>query len=44
MSKNVTEYGKDISDILRDTPNSLRDLQGLINFFKFSPLLYICGN
>lgn len=34
MSKNVTEYGKEITDILRDTPNSLQGLQGLITLYQ----------
>ncbi len=33
MSKNVTEYGREIADILRGTPNSRRDLQGLITLY-----------
>ncbi len=36
LSKSVPEYGKEIADILRDTPHSLRDLQGLIGLYMDS--------
>ncbi len=34
MSKNVTEYGKEIADIMKATPDSLQDLQYIINWYS----------
>ena len=33
LGKSVTEYGKEIADILSGTPNSLQGLQGLISLY-----------